>query len=107
MFTDPFEIIKSDPDVEGHWHVLMQAQEIFQQKNILRGPMWREFPPSDKIRELRERVRRIEQAYSQVQKLHPDSPSTPSLKVAVIDDAIDIINYSVFLVRQLHEGATG
>lgn len=88
-------------DRQAHLNVLDDAHEIFVKKDAVRGDMWREFPPSDKIRELGERVRRIEKAYDRVSAGHLPS-------VAIIrEDALDLINYSVFLIRQLDEGARG
>jgi len=57
--------------------------------------MWLEFPPSDKIRELRERVTRLEHAY----------PTAPMQ--VMVEDALDIINYAAFLIKQIERGMSG
>jgi hypothetical protein len=82
-----------------HQRVLDRANLIFLEKSRVRGQMWLEFPPSDKIRELRERVTRLENAY----KLEPDA----LIKETMIGDALDIINYSAFLIKQLERGMRG
>ena len=79
-----------------HLVTMMDAFYLYQEKDAIRGDMWRQFPPSDKIRELRERVMRINAAYS-----------LDTGREAIISDAIDAINYNVFLIRQLREGAKG
>jgi len=79
----------------------MQAQDIFVDRNALRGDLWRKFPPSDKIRELRERVMRVERLATidwQVQE---------GREAAIADECLDIINYAVFLIRQTREGVAG
>lgn len=92
--------------------VLLDAYEIFQQKNGERGDMWREFPPSDKIRELRERITRIERIWQNgTLVVHDYGISHPmsfaDISVLIEQECLDIINYSAFLIRQLKEGASG
>lgn len=89
-----------------HLNVAMDAVALFFDKDELRGDMWRAFPPSDKIRELSERVLRIEAMYS---KLLPSNSAEyrTRMKASIKEDALDLINYAVFLVRQLDEGMTG
>lgn len=58
--------------------------------------MWLEFPPSDKIRELRERVTRLEHAYANGATID-----------VMVEDALDMINYAAFLVKQLERGMRG
>lgn len=79
-----------------HLLILLDSFYLYQERDAVRGDMWRQFPPSDKIRELRERVLRIEAAFN----LNASNEE-------IINDAQDIINYSTFLIRQLREGATG
>lgn len=89
-----------------HDKVLWEANQRYKSASMVRGQMWLDFPPSDKIRELRERVTRIERAYERLE--HGGSHLTiPHLKEAIIEDAIDIINYSAFLVKQIRRGQVG
>jgi len=68
-------------------------------------------PPSDKIRELEERVDRLRAAYDLREDVfppipgpeHPEAPFT----LAIIEDSLDIINYAVFLIRQIRAGDHG
>jgi hypothetical protein len=57
--------------------------------------MWLEFPPSDKIRELKERVMRLEHAYPRVRSN------------ILVEEALDIINYAAFFVKQIERGQRG
>jgi len=57
--------------------------------------MWLEFKPSDKIREMKERIMRIENAYEREQF------------DAVIEDSLDLINYTTFLIKQVERGQRG
>jgi hypothetical protein len=82
--------------------VLEEANLIYVKKDDIRGDMWRQFPVGDKIRELRERVTRIE---AQADRFDDETPErNEALRQAIIDDGLDIINYSVFMIRQLREG---
>jgi len=91
---------------EEHSAVLYEAARLFKAKSQVRGQMWLEWPPSDKIRELRERVMRIEAAYTQRQRIIDDI-STESIDQAIIEDALDTINYAAFLIKQIRRGMSG
>jgi hypothetical protein len=84
-----------------HAQVLQEANHIYQEKSLQRGDMWRQFPVGDKIRELRERVTRIE-AISQREGLLISTKND-----LLIEEGLDIINYTVFMIRQLREGTPG
>lgn len=97
-------------DFQGeHQRVLDEAMKVFVAKSHVRGQMWLDFPPSDKIRELQERVRRIENAYKarHTAGLTDDGGSLHVYEDAIIEDSIDIINYATFLVKQIRRGTTG
>ena len=78
-----------------HRAVLDRANSIYMGKSMVRGQMWLEFKPSDKIREMKERIMRIENAYEREQF------------DAIIEDALDLINYTVFLIKQVERGQRG
>ena len=94
-----------------HFRVLERANRIYVEKSQIRGQMWLEWPPSDKIRELRERVMRIESAYWERSRLIPPEPGPESphidLQLAIVEDALDMINYAAFLIKQLERGMSG
>lgn len=96
-----------DYEIE-HAEIFMEANRVYKRASAVRGQMWLEFPPSDKIRELRERVTRIEHAYEKREDPScPDVPSGEILESVIIEDAIDIINYAAFLVKQIRRGQRG
>ena len=76
--------------------IMLDSFYIYQERDAVRGDMWRAFPPSDKIRELKERALRIAAAYE-----------LGGASDVIVEDAQDIINYATFLIRQIREGATG
>lgn len=96
---------------DEHARVLNRAHQIFLDKSQLRGQMWLEFPPSDKIRELRERVTRLEQGYQRVrfEAGTPDEAemAEPLIRASLIEDALDTINYAAFFIKQLERGQRG
>lgn len=96
---------------QEHLSVLLQAMGLYKKASMVRGQMWLEFPPSDKIRELRERVTRIEYAYAQRDAVLPpvqgsDFPQAAA-ENAIIEDALDVINYANFLIKQIRRGQSG
>src|SRR5262245_50374956 len=94
-----------------HDEVLMAASKIYNEKSHVRGQMWLEWPPSDKIRELEERVMRIKAAYQGRERVYPTvvGPEQPQAAYdrVIIEDCLDIINYAAFLVKQIHRGHIG
>jgi hypothetical protein len=93
-----------------HRRVLDEAMTIFVQRSKVRGQMWLDFPPSDKLREIRERLHRMENLYQQVRfedtTPGPEHPYDTELNV-LAEDAIDLINYATFFVKQLRRGQRG
>lgn len=97
-------------DFEGeHNGVLGEAMKVYVQKSRTRGQMWMDFPPSDKIRELKERVRRLETGYQHIRFLsgEPGPDLDVEVRDILIEDAIDTINYATFFVKQLRRGQRG
>jgi hypothetical protein len=94
------------PNFEAeHRKILDRANQIFIDKSHVRGQMWLEFPPSDKIRELRERVTRIENAYTINEEGRAKDDSV--WMMAIVEDALDVINYAAFLIKQIERGMRG
>ena len=94
-----------------HRAVLDEALQIHIEKSQVRGQLWLTMPPSDKIRELDERVNRIQVAYAAREQVippeqGPEFPQAP-FERAIIEDALDILNYAVFLIRQIRAGEHG
>jgi hypothetical protein len=101
-----------------HREVLDAAMDIFIDRSHIRGQMWLDWPPSDKIRELKERVGRIESAYARREELYnlPEMEeeyeakagiAVSELDLAIESDAIDLINYADFLVKQIRRRMCG
>lgn len=91
-------LVQPSQDHQGHLTVLDGAYLVYIEKDGQRGDMWRQFPVEDKIRELRERVTRLE-AIQEREGLLIDTKHT-----LLINEGVDIINYAVFMIRQLQEG---
>jgi len=89
-----------------HFRVLQRAHAIFVEKSATRGQMWLDFPPSDKIRELRERVMRLENTYDAMLG-EPVQPQNSSIAPILVEDALDTINYAAFLIKQIERGMRG
>lgn len=91
-------LLHGSNDQQGHLSVLDGAYLVYIEKDAQRGDMWRQFPVEDKIRELRERVTRLE-ALSDRSEIKIETKHQ-----LMIDEGVDIINYAVFMIRQLQEG---
>lgn len=85
-----------------HSSVLNEADLIFIKMSEIRGQMWLDYPPSDKLRELRERIDRLDHAY----KFYEESGNLGA-REALIEDAIDMINFSAFFVKQIRRDMHG
>ena len=85
-----------------HLNTILDAFFIYQEKDQVRGDLWRAFPPSDKLRELRERLARIDYAYE-----HGLIDEISAARDAVLSDAVDMINFLAFFIRQIREGQRG
>jgi hypothetical protein len=96
---------------DEHLAVLVAANKIFLDKSKVRGQMWLEWPPSDKIRELEERVMRIKAAYQGRERVYPTvvGPEQPQAAYdrVIIEDCLDVINYANFLIKQIRRGHRG
>jgi hypothetical protein len=98
-------------DQVQHLGVLAEAMDIFIEKDALRGDMWRQYPPSDKIREIRERADRLTSANTILARMAEENGDTHAngdlVEETLISDALDTINYAAFLIKQIREGARG
>lgn len=99
----PISVAFDDVDESQHLLVLLEAYNLYREKTTMRGDLWRQFPPSDKVRELRERVSRMETTQNSMYLVDRMEAGVRELRA----DAIDVINYAAFLIKQLDEGARG
>lgn len=86
---------------------LMRVFEIFRDRSEVRGDLWAEFAPHDAVQNMKSKMARIDRALTGLPgdgKMKLSEDTIIRLKEAIIDDALDLCNYSVFLVRHL-EGA--
>jgi hypothetical protein len=72
--------------------VLIEALEIFLERNAKRADLWKQFGWQDSALHLRSKALRIALALEKDLDIDPED---------VLDDAIDIINYAVFFVRNV------
>lgn len=89
-----------DPDAE-HSHtdieqaaVLMEALMIFRERNAKRADLWREFGWEDSTLHIRSKAMRLGLLLNQEIDVEP---------VELLDDALDLINVSVFFVRNVRD----
>jgi hypothetical protein len=93
-----------------HESVFNEATNIFRKRSEVRGQMWMEFPPSDKLREIRERLTRLEHGYQEIRfEDTTPGPEDPfhQIKRVLEEDALDLLNYCNFFIKQLRRGQRG
>jgi len=93
-----------------HFRVLQRAHAIFVEKSAVRGQLWLEFPPSDKIRELAERTLRLQEGYKLREHLRTNNAidqHIADIEGILVEDALDAINYAAFLIKQIERGMRG
>lgn len=75
--------------------VLAEAFSKFLERNGKYKDLWRQFGYQDSVHHVRSKAGRLNQLLS-------EQPTSDELDLA-IDDAIDIINYAVFFIRNVRE----
>jgi hypothetical protein len=75
--------------------VLMEAFDKFYERNAKRVDLWKQFGWEDSALHLRSKAARIALALDKGLDIDPEE---------LLDDAIDIINYAVFFVRNVRGG---
>ena len=93
-----------------HESVFNEAVNIYTRQSKVRGQMWMEFPPSDKLREIRERLKRLEYAYQEIRfEDTTPGPEDPYRQIRLVmeEDALDLLNYANFFIKQIRRGQRG
>lgn len=72
--------------------VLLNALNIFQERNRIRGDLWAENSIQDHLRMVDEKLRRI--------KYNLNGIEEPLDLDVLVDDALDAINFLVFAIRE-------
>jgi len=75
--------------------VYLEAFELFVQRNSTYEDLWKDYGWMDTLTHLRSKSMRL------VRKFWRESPSTDKI---LLDDAMDLINYAVFFVRNFRAG---
>lgn len=84
--------IAATPDNIEQMQCLAEAMEIYQERERVRGGLWKEAGAKDSAHHLLSKARRVAFA------VEHDAPE------AVYDDALDAVNYAAFAVRNMRAG---
>jgi hypothetical protein len=76
---------------------LHRAFEIFRERSATRGDLWAEFGADDALDWMQKKVLRVAHA----KKMMKGCCETMDIEVELVDDALDLINYTVFLIRHI------
>lgn len=90
-------MVRDSQALDDYKDILLEAKEIYKERNAVRGNIWRDFSARTHLMHLRSKLARIEYAMGQ-------DPTQADLANAIIDDSLDLINYAAFLVVQVREG---
>ena len=86
-----YEVLEGDEENAAHLRVLLRAGSIYEERTLLRGQHWKTAPLSRHIDNIDTKVGRL--------KMIEELGRAPV--VADLDEALDIINYGVFCVREI------
>lgn len=85
--------IEAKPTMRAQMSILMQAMSIFQDRERTRQEVWKEYGPADKAMHIRSKAARIAKITELDDVDNRDG----------VDEALDLINYAAFYVRQVEE----
>jgi DNA-binding SARP family transcriptional activator len=76
--------------------LFLKAMRIFVDREEVHHSLWAEFDEGDAAHHMRSKLMRIQHALSFI-----DLPDNPDRIYNVMDDALDLMNYTAFLMRHL------
>lgn len=95
---DPDGVL-SAADVAGYFEVIFAAFEVHVERERIRKGLWKEYGPGDQLHNVRTKADRIRRSLEQMGDKPYDDEA--GLRDNVIEEGYDIINYDVFMVRQV------
>lgn len=98
--------VDTDDQME-HAAVLSEAMRIYMDRDAVRGDLWRNFPPTDKFKMIREKTDRAVSALARLGHPVKSKHFIDRLEHEIIDSMLDTINFAVFAIRQVRDGQRG
>lgn len=92
------EVLGLDPALKGQLGVMAEALSIHQQREETHGALWEEHGHIDSAGHIRSKGSRVVRGTAEYDK---------ELALGVRDDALDLINYACFWVRNVDEDRLG
>jgi hypothetical protein len=99
---DPFEAtvyLHTDSERQ-QFDCLVRAFEIFRERSKMRGDLWTQFTETDATFHIGSKLARLNQALRLIEE---GKRGKQELEESLVDDALDIVNYAVFLVRHVEK----
>jgi hypothetical protein len=95
--------VPDTPENRQHLGTLQRALAIYNQRGRTRGELWRDFGVEDKLHHIDHKAARVRGAAKLL--LDPAQPADlrGEALIELVDDAVDLINYTVFLIIQAEE----
>jgi hypothetical protein len=82
--------------------VFVRSFEIFKERSVVRGDLWAKFEAKDAFRNMESKMARIGHAGKELEEIGFDSDEKlKPIEEALVDDALDVINYAAFLIRHI------
>lgn len=97
--VDEQNFVRVDALADEHAEVLLRVRKIYEERSARRGPLWRKMGARGQLVNMRTCVERL---WNQFYNINPDDLEELDVDV---DDALDLINYTVFLVLCLNHGS--
>lgn len=101
------ELIHASGEARAHASVMFEALGIFVERDKVRGDLWRQAGKEDSAHHLKSKAMRLTSGlgkraeYEEDGILGYDQETLARIDETLIDEALDAINYAVFLVRNL------
>lgn len=86
-----------DKNIQQQFDLFMRAMRIFIEREESRGSLWAKYDEDDALSNMRTKFRRIEHYVESHQRFSSDSRPHAEL----MDDALDLLNYTAFLLRHV------
>lgn len=91
--------VPDTPEVRKQLEVFVEALRIFESRNAAYGDVWMQYGALSNLLSVARKVDRTMEAW-----WHDSPGELPVMHKDALDDAIDLINYAVFFIRNARDG---
>lgn len=89
----------SQEDIDAYASVVDRAFGVHVDRERIRQGLWKQYDASDQTRQIKIKADRVD--HSMDRRVKADGATAEALSKSVIEELYDVINYSIFAIRQL------